>query len=75
MIFKFEKNKFYGNKNPTFKKDVGIEKVLVSNKMSSGEKVYNYFIGYLLDDYKVITLHIMLPKASAYVKRYYVFFK
>ena len=75
VIFEFEKNKFYGNKNPTFKKDVDIEKVLVSNKMSSGEKVYNYFIGYLLNDYKVIILHIMLPKASAYVKSYYVFFK
>ena len=75
MIFEFEKNKFYGNKNPTFKKDVDIEKVLVSNKMSSGKKIYNYFIGYLHDDYKVILLHIMLPKESACVKSYSVFFK
>ena len=72
---KFEENKFYGNESPVFKKDVDIEKVLVSNKMSSGKKIYNYFIGYLHDDYKVILLHIMLPKESAYVKSYSVFFK
>ena len=33
-----EKNKLYGKKNPTFLKDVDIEKVLVSNKSSFGEK-------------------------------------
>ena len=75
MKLKFEENKFYGNEIPVFKKDVDIEKVLVSNKMSSGKKIYNYFIGYLHDDYKVILLHIMLPKESAYVKSYSVFFK
>ena len=43
---------------------------MVSNKISSGENNYNYFIGYLCDDYKIKPLHIMLPKTSAYVKRY-----
>ena len=33
-----EKNKFYQHKNPIFEKDVDIEKVLVSNKISSSEK-------------------------------------
>ena len=33
-----EKNKFYRHKRPTFKKDVDIEKVLISNKVSFGEK-------------------------------------
>ena len=33
-----EKNKFYRYKRPTFKKDVDIEKVLISNKVSFGEK-------------------------------------
>ena len=47
-----------------------IEKVLVSNKISFGEKNYKYFIGYLYNDYKVKPLHIMLPKTSAYVKHY-----
>ena len=69
------RKKFCGNESPVFKKDVDIEKVLVSNKMSSGKKIYNYFISYLHDDYKVILLHIMLPKESACVKSYSVFFK
>ena len=33
-----EKNKFYANKTPIFLQDVDIEKVLVSNKISFGEK-------------------------------------
>ena len=33
-----EKNKFYCNKIPILLKDVDIEKVLVSNKISFGEK-------------------------------------
>ena len=33
-----EKNNFYRNKTPIFLKDVDIEKVLVSNKISFGEK-------------------------------------
>ena len=33
-----EKNKFYCNKSPVLLKGVDTEKVLVSNKISSGEK-------------------------------------
>ena len=40
-----ENNKFYFDKTPIFLKDVDIEKVLVSNKISFGEKNYKYFIG------------------------------
>ena len=36
----FEKNKFYCHKIPIFLKNVDIEKVLISNKISSGEKNY-----------------------------------
>ena len=50
---KIEKNKFYHNKTPMFLKDVDTEKVLVSNKISFGEKNYKYFISYLYNDYKV----------------------
>ena len=50
--------------------DVDIEKLLVSNKISFGEKNYQYFVGYLCNDVKVKPLHIMLPKTSAYVKNY-----
>ena len=50
--------------------DVDIEKVLVSKKISFGEKNYKYFIGYLYDNYKVKPLYIMLPKTTAFVKSY-----
>ena len=50
--------------------DADIEKLLVSDKISFGEKNYKYFIGYLYDNHKVKPLHIMLPKTSAYVKIY-----
>ena len=51
-----------------FFKDVYIEKVLVSNKISSDGKNYKYFIGYLYNNHKVKPLHIMLLKINAYVK-------
>ena len=65
---KWKKN--YRNKTPIFLKDVDIEKVLVSNKISFGEKNYKYLIGYLYNDNKVKPLHIMLPKTSAHVISY-----
>ena len=61
---------FYQLKSPFLLKDVDTEKVLVSKKISSGEKNYKYFIGYLYNDQKVKLLQIMLPKTSAYVKSY-----
>ena len=51
-------------------RDVDIEKVLVSNKISFGEKNYKYFIGYFYHDHKAKPLIIMLPKTNAYVKSY-----
>ena len=69
-ILKLKKINFTTIEVLFFKKDVDIEKVVVSNKKSSGEKNYKYFIGYLHNDYKVKPLHIMLPKTNAYVKRY-----
>ena len=59
-----EKNKFYNHKSSIFYKDVDIEKVLLSNKISPSEKNYKYFIGYLFNDHKVKSLHILLPKTS-----------
>ena len=50
--------------------DVDIENVLVSSKISSGEKSYKYFIGYLYVDNKNKALHVALPKTDAYVKSY-----
>ena len=42
--------------------DVDIEKVLMSNKTSFGEKSYKYFIGYLYYGNEVKPLIVMLPK-------------
>ena len=36
-----------------FLEDVDIEKLLASNKISSVENNYEYFIGYLCNDHKV----------------------
>ena len=63
-----QKNHCY--KSPIFLEDVDIENVLASNNISSAEKNYKYFIGYLCDDYKIKLLHMMLPKKSVYEKRY-----
>ena len=52
-----------------FLEDVDTERVLVSTKVSSGEKNFKYFIGYFYNDYKVKPLHIVL-KTSEYVKGY-----
>ena len=57
-----EKHKLHRYKSPIFLKDVDINNVVVSNKISSDEKNYKYFIGYLYDDYKIKPLHIILPK-------------
>ena len=48
-----EKNKFYRHKSSTFLKNINTEKVLVSNKISSGEKDHIYFIGYLYNSHEV----------------------
>ena len=63
-----EKDKCYRHKSPIFLEDVDIEKKLVSNKISSDEKNYKYFICYFYNDYKVKPIHIMLSKMSTYVK-------
>ena len=63
-----EKNKFYRNMIPIPLRDIDIEKVLVSNQISFGEKDCNFFIGYLYNDHKLKPLHIMFPKTSTYVR-------
>ena len=70
MIFKLKKKESCNHKSPIFLKDVDIEKVFLSKKISSDEKNYKYFIGYLYNDHKVKPLHIILSKTNAYVKSY-----
>ena len=64
VIFKLKKINFTAKKS-YFSQDVDIENVLVSSKISAGEKSYKYFIGYLYDNNKMKPLHIMLPKMNA----------
>ena len=45
-----------------FLKDVDVEKVLVSNKISFVEKNYKYFIGYLHNDHKVKLSHYICQR-------------
>ena len=42
---------------------------MISGKVSSGEKNYKYFIGYM-NDYKIKPFSIILPKMRACVNRY-----
>ena len=58
------------NQTPIFLKNVDTEKILVSNKISFGEKNQKYFIGYLYNGHEVKPLHIMLCITSADVKSY-----
>ena len=65
------KGRFYSYKSPLPLKDVDIEKVLVSSKISFCEKKnYKYFIDYLYNEHKVKSLYVMLPKTRTYVKSY-----
>ena len=67
MILRW-KIKFQRYKNPIFLEDADIDEVLVSNKISFGEKDYKYFTGDLNGSYNIKLLQIILPKTSAYVK-------
>ena len=51
-------------------RDVDIEKILVSKKISSREK--DCFIDYLHNDHQVKALDKMLPNTTAYIKSYNV---
>ena len=48
--------------------DIG--KLLVSIKISFGEKNYKYFVGCVYNYNRIKPLHIMLLKTNAYVKSY-----
>ena len=69
-MLKLKKNKCYRHKTFALLKDIDIEKVSVSNKISFGEKNCKYVIHQLYKDRKVKPLHIILPKISACVKSY-----
>ena len=56
MILKLKEISFSAIKVLFFLKDVDIEKILVSKKISSDEKNYKYFIVYLYDHYITVKL-------------------
>ena len=58
------KQKFYQHKRPVLIKNIEINKILVSNKVSFGKIGFKYFIG--SKDTKHRPLCVFLPKMSAY---------
>ena len=60
-----EKQKFHQNKNPIIStKNIDINKIVESNKVSFSKKGFKYFIGYK-DAKKIRPLCKYLPKMSA----------
>ena len=49
--------------------DVDVQKVLVSKKISFGERNCKYFSGDSYDNHKFKLMYIMFPKTTAYVKK------
>ena len=62
-----QKQKFHQNIEPISLKIIDIDKIVVSNKFSSGKKAFKYFIGYK-NAKKFKPLCIFLPKMSAFRK-------
>ena len=62
-----QKHKFHPHKRPISIKNIDINKIVVSNKVSFGKKGFKYFVGYK-DAKKIRPLCIFLPKMSIYRK-------
>ena len=64
---KIEICKFHYSKYAIKVNNLGVNKVIISKRVSFCKKGFKYFIGYK-DDKKVKPLCIMFPKMSGYVK-------
>ena len=62
-----QKQKFHHHKESISIKNIDINKIVVSNKVSFGKKAFKYFIGYKYAK-KIRPLCIFLLKISAYRK-------
>ena len=62
------KPKFHHRKNLILPEDLDIDKILRSSRVSSSEKNYKHFVGYVDDHFRIKQLLIMLPKTNTYVK-------
>ena len=69
VILKLKNVNFTATKNP-FVLDVGIDNILISNKVSFGKKSFEYFIGDKYDDKKVMAIFIMILKMSGYTRSF-----
>ena len=67
--FEIEKQKLHQHEGPISIKNIDINKIVVSNKVSLGKKGFKYFIGYK-DAKKIRPLCIFLLKMSAYRKHF-----
>ena len=45
-----QKQKFHEHKEPISVKNIDVNKIVVSNKVSFGKRGFKYFIGYWFDD-------------------------
>ena len=66
---KIKKHKLHQYKKPISIKNTDINKIVVSNKASLGQKGFKYFIGYK-DAKKIRPLCMCLPKVSAYRRHF-----
>ena len=64
MVIEIEKQKFHQHKNNFSMKNIDINKIVVSNKVSFGKKGFKYFISY--KDANIRPLCTFFPKPSAY---------
>ena len=71
MIFKLKNINFTAIKVLTFLENGAIENLIVSNKISFGEKNYKCFVGYLYDGCKIKPLHVMLQKRASMMITYW----
>ena len=64
-----EKYKLHKRKSPILIDNIGVNKIVVSNKISLGKDDLKYFIGYK-DARKIRSLCIFLPKMSAHRRNF-----
>ena len=62
-------NKFHCNKKSHFLKNVDIDNILISNKISSRKKNYKYIIDNIDNDYKIKPFSFVLPKNEYIYKK------
>ena len=77
MVILKWKTKIHKHKRPISTENIGINKILASNKISFGKKRFKYFIGYK-DAKRIRPLCMFFPKMGAYRRDFdeikYMFF-